>query len=157
VSFSVIWSKFSQYLPSPIEPHSTLHQLGWFSNKNEQSQTFSVPPLWIFSILAVSILGAAANAAIRFAGQRRTQAKPKRVASAADRGRDNRNQACIILIVVILSATIGIFMSLRNQETGIHWIGGAFLGTIGGLVIGLVASGTIIMAIRYVRSRKSAV
>lgn len=86
--------------------------------------------------------------------RRRSNAKLKRVDSEEERWRDNKLQAFAILGMVAIFSTIGIAISLHNQTMEMHWTGGAFLGSIAGLVIGLVVSGTMILLVRTRRTSK---
>lgn len=106
-------------------------------------------------VFALSLLVAAVVAVIGLFNRRGSSGfKAKRVESPADRRRDNFVQACTILVVMLICAAIGIGMSLMNQNAGVHWMGGALMGSFVGLVVGLVVSGFIVMLMRSARANR---
>ncbi len=61
---------------------------------------------------------------------------------------DNRLQALLVLLTVLLSTAAGTVMSSMNKNWKISPSTGALIGSLVGLLIGLIASGILIMVIR---------
>ena len=64
---------------------------------------------------------------------------------------DNKLQAIIILVSVLLFATITALVALISPSWNLPWYGGAVLGAFAGLVIGFFTSGLFLMIYRALR------
>lgn len=67
------------------------------------------------------------------------------------RGSDNKFQAIFIAVSVLLCAGIGAARVRFQGSWQLPWYGGALIGALAGLVIGLFASGIFLMVYRTVR------
>ena len=67
------------------------------------------------------------------------------------RKRDNKFQAVFIFGSVLLFATISAVITAFNGQWKLPWYGGALVGAFAGLVIGVLASGTVLMFYRAMR------
>ncbi|NNE00059.1 MAG: hypothetical protein HKN47_22290 [Pirellulaceae bacterium] len=65
-----------------------------------------------------------------------------------NRKSDNRFQAIFIAVSVVLMAAVGVILAIVNVKWQLPWIAGALIGAFAGLVIGLLASGILIMIYR---------
>ena len=61
---------------------------------------------------------------------------------------DNKFQAIFILVSIPIFAVVGAIVVLFQPHWMIPWVGGAVLGAFAGLLIGLIASGTVLMLYR---------
>ena len=61
---------------------------------------------------------------------------------------DNLFQAVFILVSVLLGATIGVTVALIYGDTQFPWLAGALVGSFAGLIIGVLASGMVLMIYR---------
>jgi hypothetical protein len=61
---------------------------------------------------------------------------------------DNLFQAVFILVSVLLGATIGVTVALIYGDTQFPWLAGALAGSFAGLIIGVLASGMVLMIYR---------
>ncbi len=64
---------------------------------------------------------------------------------------DNKFQAIFIFATVVLLAAVGAVLAALNGSWKLPWYGGALFGAIAGLVIGVFASGIVLMIYRAVR------
>ena len=64
------------------------------------------------------------------------------------RKRDNKFQAVFIFGSVLLFATASAVLTVFNGQWKLPWYGGTLVGAFAGLVIGVLASGTILMFYR---------
>lgn len=64
---------------------------------------------------------------------------------------DNKFQAVFVFASVVLLASAGTIFAVRNPRWDLPWFGGAMLGTLAGLVIGIFSSGIFLMVYRMVR------
>jgi len=67
---------------------------------------------------------------------------------------DNRFQALFVLVSVILGSLAGAVLAALNAPWDLPWFGGALIGAFAGLVIGVFASGIILMFYRAARHIK---
>lgn len=67
---------------------------------------------------------------------------------------DNKFQALFILISVLVLAMIGACLVALFPAGKLPWYGGAFLGGLAGLPLGLLASGLYLMIYRGIRHMK---
>ena len=61
---------------------------------------------------------------------------------------DNKFQAIFIFYVVLACAAIGAVVTLFNPQWKLPWFGGAMIGGFGGLIVGVLSSGTFLMLYR---------
>ncbi len=64
---------------------------------------------------------------------------------------DNKFQAIFILVAMLVSASVGAGLAVFNSGGKLPWYGGALIGAFAGLVIGVFASGIVLMIYRAVR------
>lgn len=64
---------------------------------------------------------------------------------------DNTFQAVFVLATVIALAAGGAILAALNADWGLPWFGGAMIGGFAGLVLGVLASGLVLMVYRAVR------
>lgn len=64
---------------------------------------------------------------------------------------DNLFQAVFILVSMMLAAITGVALAALNVQWGLPWFGGALIGALLGMVLGLFGSGIFLMIYRAVR------
>lgn len=64
---------------------------------------------------------------------------------------DNRLQAIIVFISVIVLSIVGAVFAILNADWNLPWYGGVLIGSFAGLVIGIFASGIFLMVYRAAR------
>jgi hypothetical protein len=73
------------------------------------------------------------------------------VAGLNIRKSDNLFQLKCIGICALLLSVVGAIVALRIPDAGFPWYGGAIVGAVGGVVIGVFGSGIFLMIFRFVR------
>ena len=61
---------------------------------------------------------------------------------------DNKFQVLFIIRAVLLFAALGAIVTAFNGQWNLPWFGGAVIGAFGGLIVGVLASGTVLMLYR---------
>ena len=61
---------------------------------------------------------------------------------------DNKFQAIFITVTVAILASVGAILVILNTDWKIPWYGGAMIGTLAGLIIGVILSGIYLMVYR---------
>ncbi len=67
---------------------------------------------------------------------------------------DNRFQAIFVFFSVVIASLLGAIFAALNSRWNLPWYGGALIGSFGGLVLGILGSGTFLMLYRAARHLK---